>query len=99
MNMNGFHRWYCRSSHWRRTVRTRLLPWALAGIELGDRVVEIGPGPGTTTDVLRTRAATLTAVEIDEELAAKLTARMAGTNVRVVRADGSSLPVADASVT
>jgi len=99
MNMNRFHRWYCRSSHWRRTVRARLLPWALAGVELGDRVLEIGPGPGMTTDVLRTRTAALTAVELDEELAARLAKRMAGTNVEVIRADASSLPIADASVT
>lgn len=98
MNMNGFHRWYCRSSHWRRTVRTRLLPWALAGVELGDHVLEIGPGPGLTTDVLRTRVRRITVVEIDPALADSLAHRTAGTNVIVVRGDATSLPLADASV-
>ena len=32
--MNRFHRWYCRTGHWRRTVHARLLPWALAGAAL-----------------------------------------------------------------
>src|SRR5438128_10316662 len=40
MNMNRFHRLYCRSSHWRRTVRERLLPWALAGVHLGETLLE-----------------------------------------------------------
>ena len=98
MNMNRFHRWYCRSSHWRRTVRERLLPWALAGVDLGEKLLEIGPGPGLTTDVLRTRVAAMTAVEIDPDLAAALRRRMAGSNVDVIHGDGSRLPLADASV-
>ncbi|HEY2774404.1 MAG TPA: class I SAM-dependent methyltransferase [Candidatus Binatia bacterium] len=97
--MNRFHRWYCRSSHWRRTVRERLLPWALAGVDLGEHVLEIGPGPGLTTDVLRTRVARLTAVEIDARLAAALALRTRGTNVVVHEADATALPLADGSVT
>ncbi len=41
--MNWFHRQVCRSGRWRRRVRG-LLPWALQGVELGDDVLEIGPG-------------------------------------------------------
>lgn len=98
MNMNRFHRWYCRSSHWRRTVRERLLPWALAGVDLGDDLLEIGPGPGLTTDELRSRVARMTAAEIDPRLADALAARHAGTNVRVIRADATALPIPDASM-
>src|SRR4051812_7601526 len=96
--MNRFHRWYCRSSHWRRTVHSRLLPWALAGVELGDDLLEIGPGPGLTTDVLRMLAARVSAVEIDAALADSLATRMAGTNVTVHRADATSLPLDDAAM-
>ena len=99
MNMNTLHRWYCRSSHWRRTVRTRLIPWALSGIDLGEDLLEIGPGPGLTTDVLRTRVARMTAVEIDESLAHSLARRTAGTNVTVVHASGTDIPLPDHSVT
>ena len=52
-DMNWFHRQVCRSGRWRRRVEGELLPWALQGVELGDDVLEIGPGPGVTTDVLR----------------------------------------------
>jgi SAM-dependent methyltransferase len=97
MNMNRIHRWYCRSGHWRRTVHSRLLPWALRGVELSGELLEIGPGPGLTTDELRSRVARLTAVELDGELARKLATRMQGTNVTVRQADATALPFDDGS--
>ena len=72
-------------------VQEIVLPVALPGVELGDDVIEIGPGPGFTTDVLRTLTERLTAIEIDEELAAKLTARLSGGNVEVVVGDATAL--------
>jgi len=93
--MNTLHRWYCRSGHWRRTVEERLLPWALAGAELGGDVLEIGPGPGLTTDVLATRVPRLTALEIDAALATSLRRRQAA--VRVVEGDATAMPFPDAS--
>jgi hypothetical protein len=38
-----------------------VIPWALDGLDPGEDVLELGPGPGLTTDVLRERAARLTA--------------------------------------
>lgn len=90
--MNRIHRWLCRSQPWRRTVEGRLLPWTLAGVELGDAPLEIGPGPGATTDVLRRSAPGLTCLEIDPALAASLSERMAGTPVRVVEGDATAMP-------
>ena len=49
--MNWFHRQVCRSGPWRRRLEKQLLPWVLQGVELGDDVLEIGPGPGITTDL------------------------------------------------
>lgn len=95
--MNAIHRWYCRTDHWKRTVTGALLPWVLRDVELGDDVLEVGPGPGLTTDVLRRHTARLTAVEIDDDLAAALAARMQGTNVTVVHGDATRLPFPDAS--
>jgi SAM-dependent methyltransferase len=66
-----------------------LLPWIEAAGDLGDDVLEVGPGPGLTTDLLRTRVAKLTAVEIDPALAGPLAARLEGTNVEVVCADAT----------
>lgn len=48
-----------------------------------------------TTDLLRERLVKLTAVEIDEELAARLASRLAGTNVEVVHADATAMPFDD----
>jgi len=95
--MNWFHRQVCRSGRWRRRLQRDLLPWALQGVELGDDVLELGPGPGATTDVLRGRSARLTAVEVDAGLAAALERRLAGTGVRVVHGDATALPFADGS--
>ncbi len=66
-----------------------LLPWVDAAGDLGDDVLEIGPGPGLTTDLLRERVTRLTAVEIDGGLAALLQERLAGTNVEVIVADAT----------
>ncbi len=73
-------------------LEDELLPWVLEGHELGDELLEVGAGPGLTTDVLRGRAAHVTAVELDVGLADQLGARMAGTNVGVVAADATRLP-------
>src|SRR5690349_13482565 len=63
---------YCGSDEWRATIREIILPWALAETDLGDDVLEVGPGYGATTDVLGARQARLTSVEIDDKLAALL---------------------------
>jgi SAM-dependent methyltransferase len=95
--MNWFHRQVCRSGRWRRRIENDLLPWALKGIALGDDVLEIGPGPGVTTDVLRGRTRRLTALEVDAAAAAALEQRLNGSGVRVVHGDGAAMPFADAS--
>ncbi len=90
--MNERHLQLCASAEWAETVRHEILPWALGGRDLGDDVLEVGPGPGMTTDVLRRTVARLTAVEVDAHLATALAQRLAGSNVDVVHADGRSLP-------
>jgi SAM-dependent methyltransferase len=72
-----------------------LLPWTLEGVELGDDVLEIGPGPGISTDLLRGRVQRLTALEADADSAADLQRRLAGSGVRVVHGDGAAMPFAD----
>lgn len=93
--MNRLHRWLCRSALWKRALERKLLPWALDGVALGDAVLEIGPGPGLTTDVLRARVPRITALEIDPRLAAALARRLTGSNVRVVEGDASRMPFED----
>ena len=93
--MNLLHRWLCRSAGWQKVLDERVLPWALAGVELGQAVLEVGPGPGLTTDILRPRVARLTAIEIDASLADRLAHRLEGTNVDVVRGDATAMPFSD----
>lgn len=90
--MNRLHRWYCRSGHWSRTLETRLLPWVLGARDLGDDVLEVGPGPGRVTELLCRRGIALTSLEIDAALAASLRARMPRDRVRVVHGDGTAMP-------
>jgi len=97
--MNAAHLDFCSSPEWRQIVEEMVLPAALRDLDLGDDVVEVGPGPGFTTDVLRTRADRLTAVELDPTLAAALAERLAGTNVDVVEGDATALDLPDGRFT
>ena len=97
--MNRFHRWYCRTGHWRHAIQDEILPWVLRDVDLGDHVLEVGPGPGLTTDVLAKRVRKLTAVEIDADLAAALRGRFAGTNVTVEEGDATAMPFPDGTFT
>ena len=53
----------------------------------GDRIVEIGPGLGALTAPLVQRAASITAVEIDRDLAARLRSRFTPAQLALVEAD------------
>src|ERR1700730_15189694 len=76
--VNKAHLEFCSSPEWARLVEDELLPWVLDGCELGDDLLEVGPGPGLTTDVLRALAARVTAVELDLDLAGELARPRAG---------------------
>lgn len=88
--MNEGHR-VCDSSEWRAAVRGEIIPWAVRDVDLGDDVLEIGPGYGATTDVFAELLPRLTSVEIDPDLAARLESRYAGTHVDVVLGDATQL--------
>ena len=68
------------------------MPWALAGANLAGPALEIGPGPGITTDYLHTRVDSLTVLEHDPGLAMKLRKHLRGTNVRVIDGDATAMP-------
>ncbi|MBA3281765.1 MAG: class I SAM-dependent methyltransferase [Acidimicrobiia bacterium] len=90
--MNPEHLELCASQAWRDVLRDLIVPYALADTRLGHDVLEVGPGPGMTTDLLRAKVPKLTAVELDEHLARELADRLVGTNVEVVRADATAMP-------
>jgi SAM-dependent methyltransferase len=88
--VNQAHVDFLSSPEWMRMLETDLIPWFESVGDLGDDVLEIGPGPGLTTDLLRNRVAWLTAVEIDPTLARPLKERLRGTNVEVMEGDAAS---------
>lgn len=92
--MNRLHQWLCRSDYWRSTIRQRV-PWALGNTDLGPNVLELGPGPGLSTDALRTSCIRLTALEIDPKAASALSARLRGSNVEVIEGNATQMPFMD----
>jgi len=87
----------CGSDEWRALVRESILPQAIGDADLGDDVLEVGPGYGATTDVLAESVPQLTAVEIDHELATMLTERFASqASVSIVHGDATALELPDA---
>jgi SAM-dependent methyltransferase len=93
--VNRRHRRYCAGDEWASYVRTDVVPPVVDGLDLGDDVLELGPGPGLTTDLLQSRVPRLTAIEIDDQLAGKLRARMTADHVEIVHGDASSMPFPD----
>ena len=86
----------CSSDEWRAVVRDSMLPWAIGETDLGDNVLEVGPGFGATTDVLGETVARLTAVEIDPVLVGFLTERFAGNrSVVIAQGDATALDFPD----
>jgi SAM-dependent methyltransferase len=67
----------------------------VSDVDLGDDVLEIGPGYGATTDIFSEFLPRLTSVEIDPELAARLHDRYAGSHVEVVLGDATDLSFPD----
>jgi ubiquinone/menaquinone biosynthesis C-methylase UbiE len=94
--MNRIHGLICSSGWWARTVERRLLPWALAGVELEGEVLEIGPGFGATTRLIAQRAQRLTVLELQASYCARLR-RELDSRVQVVQGDATAMPFADAS--
>jgi len=89
--MNENHAKVCTSPEWAQYIQTEVLPALTRDVDLGDRMLEIGPGPGAATEWLRTRVTALSAVEVDQAAAALLAARYAGGNVEIVTGSADAL--------
>lgn len=94
--MNAIHNLLCSSRWWARRVEDKLVPWGLAGVQLGDDVLEVGPGFGATTRLLARGVAAghLTVLELDQGYCRRLR-RELGDAVQVVQGDATALPFAD----
>ena len=95
--MNENHAEVCGSPEWADHIQTEILPSLTQHADLGDEMLEIGPGPGAATAWLCDRVKRLTAVEIDEEAAATLAAVYEGSNVEIVVGDATDLGYPDES--
>jgi ubiquinone/menaquinone biosynthesis C-methylase UbiE len=93
--MNFVHRRLCRSQQWRSVLEKFVVPSALEGVQLGDDVLEVGPGDGLTTDLLRPHIARITALEIHPPTAKKLVSRFRGTNVTALQGDATAMQFSD----
>jgi SAM-dependent methyltransferase len=92
--MNKQHEELCPSPEWAAYLQSEVLPAVADGRDLGATLLEVGPGPGASTDWLRHRVERLVAVEIESEAAARLAERFATTNVEIVCGDATALPFA-----
>ena len=95
--MNSNHNRVCPSPEWAEHMRDEVLPAVTAGVDLGELMLEIGPGPGATTDWLRHRVPRLVALELDPLAAKRLAARFADGTVEVQVGDATQIPWDDAS--
>jgi ubiquinone/menaquinone biosynthesis C-methylase UbiE len=95
--MNENHAKVCGSAEWAEHIQNEILPEVTSGVDLGDDLLEIGPGPGAATEWLRHKVGRLTAVEVEDEAAALLKDRYAGTNVEIVTGSGAELGFPDES--
>jgi SAM-dependent methyltransferase len=95
--VNKNHAELLGTADWAAFLHDDVLPSVTHGIDLGDDLLEIGPGPGAATEWLRHRVKRLVAIDLEPEAAAALGARFAGTNVEAVAGDATALPYPDGS--
>jgi ubiquinone/menaquinone biosynthesis C-methylase UbiE len=89
----------CGGEEWRALMRT-IVPSAVGDVDLGDDVLEVGPGYGAATDVVSESVASLTAIEIDEKLVDFLADRFADQpHVQVKQGDATALEFEDGRFT
>lgn len=85
----------CGTPEWAAHIRDDVIRYMTGHAELGESMLEIGPGPGAATEWLRHEVKRLVVVERDETAAASLAARYEGTNVEVVSGDATRLDCPD----
>src|SRR5436190_12635385 len=92
--MNAIHNIVCSSGWWSRRVERELVPWALDGLDLGDDLLEVGPGFGATTRLLARRPLGLTVLELEGRYCQRLQQEL-GDRAAVVQGDATELPFED----
>jgi SAM-dependent methyltransferase len=70
------------------------MPWALDGVDLGEDVLEVGPGLGATTRVLTRRPGQLSVIELEDSSVQRLKAEFAP-RVDVLQGDATDMALPD----
>ncbi len=87
----------CSTPEWAEFLELEVLEPVTAGLDLGNEMLELGPGPGAATGWLRHRVQRLVALELDSGAAARLADELAGTNVKVEVGDATHVPFSEGS--
>ena len=87
----------CATPEWAEFMESEVLEPVAARLDLGDEMLELGPGPGAATRWLRRRVKRLVALELDPDAAAWLADELAGTNATVQVGDSTAVPFPDES--
>jgi SAM-dependent methyltransferase len=95
--VNANHATLCASPEWAEYLESDVLAPLAAAVDLGDEMLELGPGPGGATRWLHHRVRRLVALELDAIAAARLADEFAGSNVTVEVGDCTCAPFPDAS--
>jgi ubiquinone/menaquinone biosynthesis C-methylase UbiE len=95
--MNENHARVCTSPEWAQHLQQDVLPRLLQHADLGQDMLEIGPGPGAATEWLRNRVARLTAVEVDADAARELENKFPERAVTIVTGSATELGYPDES--
>lgn len=89
--MNTVHDVVCSSRWWAGVVDRELLPWGLSGVELGEDVLEFGPGFGASTRILAKRPGSLNVLELEHRYCERLQRELHG-RAAVTRGDATDMP-------
>jgi SAM-dependent methyltransferase len=95
--VNENHARLCPSPAWAAIIQNEVLPALVAHCDLGEEMLELGPGPGAATEWLRHRVGRLVALESDPDAAARLADRYGATNVEVLSGDATDTGLAGES--
>jgi len=95
--VNENHAVLCASAEWAEHLESNVLAPLAESVDLGDEMLELGPGPGAATRWLRRRVRRLVALELDAAAASQLAEELAGTNVTVDVGDCTCAPYPNAS--
>jgi len=95
--MNDNHTSFCSSPEWGEWLTNDVLAPLTGRLDLGDELLELGPGYGAATRWLRRRVKRLTALELDPAMAERLADEFEDTNVTIEVGDSTRAPFPDAS--